>query len=84
MPNWSRKGNEWFPIDELPKKGPVLLADETQTIVWFSEDAKAEAVTHKEHQRDEQTLQFMHDKKGPIIKQRKLEPAFWSPVVVTD
>jgi len=78
MKNWSRS-SEWRSIDSLGTERPIILADETQTIMWFSENGSKAAVDHKEHERDPNTGHFQFDDKGePKIASRKIKPAFWA------
>jgi hypothetical protein len=83
MPNYFRTGVEWLDIATLPPKGPILLADETQTIQWFVEKPTKAAVGHQEHERDEHGA-FIFDGEAPRMKASKVKPAFWAPVRVVD
>lgn len=89
MANWSRYG-EWLPIASLSASfdGPVVLADETQTVTWFSEKPSKAAVEHREHERDEHG-HFVFDgehedgSQKPKMKTRKVKPAFWAMARIT-
>jgi hypothetical protein len=61
MANYSRLG-EFLPIATLAAgfKGPVIFADESQEIQWFSEKGGERTTEHVEHARDE-TGQHLYD-----------------------
>jgi hypothetical protein len=88
-PNWTQVG-PFLPLATLSDgyKGPILLADESQTIRWFVAEANKRPIEHKEHRRDEQ-LGFLHQPQteeqqeagqpgDPVIDSRTVEPAFWA------
>lgn len=89
-PNWGRLGSVWLPIDSLADSwsGPVVLADETQTIQWFAAKASKAPVKNVEHQRDEAgDFKFKLNSKSeqePVTVERDVAPAYWSPAVVVE
>jgi hypothetical protein len=88
-PNWGQV-SPLLPIASLSDSydGPVVLADETQTIRWFCAKANKEAVRHVEHKRNEQGHFLFEDQTDeqrkadelgdPITEERQVEPAFWA------
>lgn len=86
MANWFREGDVWLPLSSLATsyKGPIVLADETKTIQWFSPKGSRAAVQHREHKRDASGVGFAYDGNEPVIETRKLEAAFWAPARVVD
>jgi hypothetical protein len=83
--NWSKVGDAWLSIaDYGAPKGPALLADETRTIMWFSEKPSADAVLHKHHARDESGHFRFAEGGDPEIEERDVVPVYWSPAIVID
>lgn len=92
-PNWTQVG-PLLPLATLSDdyKGPILLADESQTIRWFVAEANKRPVEHKEHRYDE-AQGFLHHPQteeqakakqpgDPVIDSRTVEPAFWAMVAL--
>jgi len=87
--HYVRLDSTWFDMEKYPLPSePVLLADETQTIQWFSEKPKkGETIEHKEHERDDQGQPIFEGKDGsqkPKMKSRKITAKFWAPIQVSD
>jgi hypothetical protein len=83
--NWGRAASLWFPISTMPANGPVVLTDETQTILWFTEQPSRDAIDHKEHARNDAGEFLFDDDRGQQVarmKTRKVKPAYWCPAVV--
>lgn len=81
--NWARISKVWLPISSLPTGGtPVVLANDDQTITWFSEKPSKAAVGHTEHARnDDGALVFDEETGEPITEASDVTPTWWSPAV---
>lgn len=78
-PNWTMLG-VLLPIATLSDsyRGPIILADETQTVRWFVPKANKQPVDHVEHVRDPE-LGFLQDDEGePKTTSRTVKPAYWA------
>lgn len=86
MANWTRETDHWFPIATLAPsyKGPVVFTNDTQTVIWFSENADRAQIDNSEHERDPGSNEFLFDDGQPRLKRSKVKPAFWALAKVTD
>jgi len=84
-PNWSQAGR-LLPIDTLADtyEGPILLADETQTIRWFQAVANKNPVQHVFHMQDKDGAYMQGEEGEPLVDTVMIAPAFWAMAEVLD
>lgn len=89
-PNWSQVG-PFIPIESLATSfaGPVVLADETQTITWFVGNGKNRGPRQHKFNVQNNEGHFLQHEDGkkagePVTDTVTVTPAFWALAKVID